>query len=288
MIICNRKGSEFMENYQSFKTESVLEESRDIDKKSPLEIAKIINDQDKTVAFAVEKALKEIAKGIELAADCLRNGGRMVYCGAGTSGRIGILDASECPPTFGVSPETVMGIIAGGKEAVYASIEDAEDSEDSIVSQMKEIDFSGRDLLIGISASGSAKCVQSALIYAGSIGAKTIAVTNNPNPPLIPLANVPIVAVEGPEVISGSTRMKAGTSQKMIVNMISTGAMIKIGRTIGNRMAYMKPSNKKLVARAVNMIAAETGCDEATALEALQKFNFIAADAIAYIKEIGK
>lgn len=274
-----------MDNYLSFKTESLLEESKNIDKMTPLEIAKVINDQDKTVAYAVEKVLDDVAKGIEICAECLKAGGRMIYCGAGTSGRIGVLDASECPPTYGVSPETVIGLIAGGTKAVYSSVEDAEDDEDSIVSQMKDIAFSAKDVCIGISASGSAKCVQGALKYARSVGAKTISVTNNANSPLIPLSDVAIAAVVGPEVISGSTRMKAGTSQKMIVNMLSTGAMVRFGRTVGNRMAYMKPSNKKLVARAVNMIAAETGCDETKALEALERCNYISADAIAYIRQ---
>ncbi|MDD4124783.1 MAG: N-acetylmuramic acid 6-phosphate etherase [Eubacteriales bacterium] len=273
-----------MENYSFFKTESLLEASINIDKMTPLEIAKIINDQDKTVAYAVEKALPEIAEGIELAAKCLKNNGRILYCGAGTSGRLGILDASECPPTFGVSAETVQGLIAGGKEAAYSSIEDAEDSDDSLVSQMKEKAFSSKDICVGISASGSAKCVQSALIYAKSLGSGTIAVTNNPDSSLIRLADVAVVAVVGPEVISGSTRMKAGTAQKMIINMLSTGAMIKYGRTLGNRMAFMKPSNKKLVARAVNMISAETGCGGEEAYDALKKFNYSAAEAIDYIK----
>ncbi len=277
-----------MENYSLYKTESVLEASANIDKMTSYEIAKVINAEDKTVADAVEKALPEIAKAIDLAAAALKNGGRIIYCGAGTSGRLGILDASECPPTFGVTAETVVGVIAGGREAAWASIEDAEDSGDSIVSQLKQLNFSAKDLCVGISASGSAECVQSALKYAKGLGAAAVAVTNNPRSSLIPLADVAIVAVVGPEVIAGSTRMKAGTAQKMALNMISTGAMIRFGRTSGNRMTYMKPSNKKLVARAIKMISDETGCGEDIALEALQRFGYVAADAINFIKSKNK
>lgn len=273
-----------MKNYATYKTEGILAASANIDQMSPLEIAKVINDEDKTVAFAVEKALPEIGAGIALAAKHLGRGGRIIYCGAGTSGRLGILDASECPPTFGVAPETVMGIIAGGKKAAFVSVEDAEDDENSIVVQLMAENFTQKDLCVGISASGSAKCVAAALQYAKKQGGGTVAVTNNHNSPLIPLADVAIVAAVGPEVIAGSTRMKAGTAQKMILNMLSTGAMVKVGRTFKNRMAYMVPSNEKLVARAVRMIADETGVEEDVAAAALKECGFSPAKAIEFIR----
>ncbi len=273
-----------MIDYGRFGTEKVLEASKDIDKMSSLEIAELINAQDKTVAYAVEKALPEVARGIDVLAGVLKGGGRIFYCGAGTSGRLGVLDASECPPTYGVSPETVQGVLAGGREAAFASIEDAEDDEFSIVRQLKDAGFCAKDACVGISASGSAKCVQGALKYARGLGAATVAVSNNANSPLIELADISIIAVVGPEVISGSTRMKAGTSQKMILNMLSTGAMVKYGRTLGNLMAYMVPSNAKLAERALRMICAETGADRETAYKALKNNGDVIADAIRELK----
>ncbi|MBO4501696.1 MAG: N-acetylmuramic acid 6-phosphate etherase [Clostridia bacterium] len=269
-----------MERYGSFGTEKTLESSKNIDKMSALEIARLINDQDKTVAFAVERALGDVARGIDLLAECLKGGGRVFYCGAGTSGRLGVLDASECPPTFGVSPQTVQGVLAGGRDAAFDSIEDAEDDEFSIVRQLKGASFCAKDVCVGISASGSARCVQGALQFARSLGAKTVAVSNNADSPLIPLADVAIIAVVGAEVISGSTRMKAGTSQKMILNMLSTGAMVRCGRTLGNLMAYMVPSNDKLKDRALRMICDSTGADRDTAAAALARNGNVIADAI--------
>ena len=274
-----------MNDFKSFATESVNEKSKNIDKMSSLEIAQIINDEDKTVAYAVEKALPEIAKAIDILGDVLKNGGRIIYGGAGTSGRLGVLDASECPPTYGVTPDIVQGFIAGGRVAAFESVEYAEDDENSVVDQMKAVGFSAKDAFVGISASGSAACVQGALKYARSLGSPTVAVSNNSNSPLIPLADVSCIAVVGPEVIKGSTRMKAGTSQKMMLNMLSTGAMIKFGRTLGNLMAYMVPSNIKLVDRAVRMITEETGCDKDTALDALKRNNNVIADAIKELRK---
>ncbi len=274
-----------MNDYKSFSTESVNEKSKNIDKMSALEIAKTINDEDKTVAFAVEKALPEIAEAIDILGDVLKNGGHIFYGGAGTSGRLGVLDASECPPTYGVTPDVVQGIIAGGRAAAFESVEYAEDDENSVVAQMKDAGFSSKDAFVGISASGSAACVQGALKYARSLGCPTVAVSNNANSPLIPLADVSCIAVVGPEVIKGSTRMKAGTAQKMMLNMLSTGAMIKYGRTLGNLMAYMVPSNIKLVDRAARMIMEETGCDRETALDALKRSNDVIADAILELRK---
>ena len=249
-----------MAEYSKLTTEGINEHTKDIDKMSALEIAQTINNEDKKVAFAVERALPQIAKGIEALANVLKNGGHIYYCGAGTSGRLGVLDASECVPTYGVSADTVVGLMAGGVEALYASRETAEDDHDSISSVLQEKSFCCKDALIAISASGSANCVKGALDLANRVEALTVCVTCNPNSDLVPLCDIPIVADVGPEVITGSTRMKAGTAQKMILNMLSTGAMVRWGRVRGNYMAYMIPNNKKLVDRAIRMICDRTGC----------------------------
>lgn len=273
-----------MTEYSKLTTEGFNENTANIDKMSPLEIAKAINEEDKKVAFAVEKALPQIAEGIETIANALKAGGHIYYCGAGTSGRLGVLDASECVPTFGVSADTVVGLMAGGVEALYASREFAEDDFESIVSEMQKRRFDARDVLIAISASGSANCVKGAIRYARECGAYTICVSCNPNSDLVPMVDVPIVAEVGPEVINGSTRMKAGTAQKMILNMLSTGAMVRFGRVRGNYMAYMVPSNKKLVDRAIRMICQKTGCDRERAALELEKANNCIADAMDAIE----
>ncbi|MBQ8896600.1 MAG: N-acetylmuramic acid 6-phosphate etherase [Clostridia bacterium] len=273
-----------MTEYSKLTTEGFNENTANIDKMSPLEIAKAINEEDKKVAFAVEKALPQIAEGIETIANALKAGGHIYYCGAGTSGRLGVLDASECVPTFGVSADTVVGLMAGGVEALYASREFAEDDFESIVSEMQKRRFDARDILIAISASGSANCVKGAIRYARECGAYTICVSCNPNSDLVPMVDVPIVAEVGPEVINGSTRMKAGTAQKMILNMLSTGAMVRFGRVRGNYMAYMVPSNKKLVDRAIRMICQKTGCARERAALELEKANNCIADAMDAIE----
>ncbi len=273
-----------MTDYSRLTTESYNEKTVSIDKMNSIEIAKCINEEDKTVAFAVERCLDAVANGIDILASALKKGGSIYYCGAGTSGRLGVLDASECPPTYGVSADTVVGLMAGGTEALYASREFAEDDFGSIVSIMKEKDFCELDVLVAISASGSANCVKGAIEYAKSVGAPTICISCNKNSDLALMVDLPIIAEVGPEVISGSTRMKAGTAQKMILNMLSTGAMIRFGRVRGNFMAYMVPSNKKLVDRAIRMICAKTGCDPDTAEKALTRNNNVIADAIDEIE----
>lgn len=274
-----------MSDFSKLTTEGFNENTVNIDKMNALEIAKTINEEDKKVAFAVETALPQIAEGIETIANALKAGGHIYYCGAGTSGRLGVLDASECVPTFGVSEDTVVGLMAGGYEALYASREFAEDDFESVVSEMRKRRFDARDVLIALSASGSANCVKGAIRYAKECGAYTICVTCNPNSDLVPMVDIPIVAEVGPEVINGSTRMKAGTAQKMIINMLSTGAMIRYGRVRGNFMAYMVPSNQKLVDRAIRMICAKTGCDCERAAIELEKANNCIADAIDAIEK---
>lgn len=273
-----------MTEYHKLTTEGFNEKTENIDKMSAIEIAKIINEEDKKVAFAVEKAIPQIAEGIETIANALSAGGHIYYCGAGTSGRLGVLDASECVPTYGVSEETVVGLMAGGVEALYASRELAEDDFESIVTEMRVRNFDARDILVAISASGSANCVKGAIRYAKECGSYTLCVTCNPNSDLVPMVDIPIIAEVGPEVINGSTRMKAGTAQKMILNMLSTGAMIRYGRVRGNYMAYMVPSNKKLVDRAIRMICQKTGCDSERAEIELEKANNCIADAMDAIE----
>ena len=256
----------------------------EIDRADTAEILRLMNEEDKKVAPAVEQVLPQVEKAVDVIYAHMRCGGRLIYCGCGTSGRLGVLDASECPPTYGVSADTVIGIIAGGRDAAFESIEDAEDDFDSCVKQMKEKGFCGKDVCVGLSASGSANCVKGALQYAASLSAKTISVSCNHNSPLLPLSDIAITVEVGPEVINGSTRMKAGTAQKMILNMLSTGAMVRFGRTRGNYMAYMIPSNIKLVDRAVRIICAKTGATPERAKAELEKAGNVIADAIDAIE----
>lgn len=243
--------------YESLTTEKLNTSTLGIDKLSPLEIVTLINREDKTVADAVEKVLPAAAEAVERITSALRAGGRLFYIGAGTSGRLGIMDAAECPPTYGVPYETVQGIIAGGRESVFRAAENAEDDPDAGRRDLEAADFTRADVCFGLSASGTAAYVAGALRYAASLGALTVALSCNRKSRLSPLADIAITPEVGPEVISGSTRMKAGTAQKLVLNMISTGVMIGLGRVSGNRMTYMKPSNKKLLDRAVRIVAAE-------------------------------
>lgn len=273
-----------MAEFHTLTTEQKNLSSLNIDKMSGAEIARCINEEDKTVAFAVEKCLPEIGEAIELLAEALQRGGRIFYCGAGTSGRLGVVDASEIPPTYGLYGK-VIGLMAGGDSAIINPAEDAEDDPGSIAGMMREkYGYCEKDILVAISASGSANCVKGALAFAKEVGTKTICITCNKNSDLIPLSDLAIAAEVGPEVINGSTRMKAGTAQKMILNMLSTGAMVRYGRVRGNYMAYMIPSNRKLVARAIRMICQKTGCTPERAEEALEKANNIIADAMDAIE----
>lgn len=249
-------------------TEGRLQESLAIDQVSTLEMVRIINEQDKQVALAVEKELPNIARAIDLIAERLRAGGRLFYVGAGTSGRLGILDASEIPPTYGAPPDLVQGIIAGGREAVFTTQEGAEDSREQGAADIAARVRAG-DVVVGIAASGRTPYTVAALEEARRRGCATVAVTNNPGSPLAAAADVAIAPVVGPEVIMGSTRMKAGTAQKMVLNMLSTGAMIRLGKVYSNLMVDMQASNEKLRKRAVRMVVLATGCDEETAVRAL-------------------
>jgi len=257
------------DSLEQYTTEQRNNISTDIDIKSTLEIISIINDEDKKVAPSVEKVLPEIAALVDDIVDSFNKGGRLIYIGAGTSGRLGVLDASECPPTYGVSPEIVQGLIAGGKEALTRSIENAEDNAEEGVEDLKKINFNKNDILVGISASGSAPYVLAALEYANHLGATTGAIGCNGESKTFALAKHRIFLDIGPEVVTGSTRMKSGTAQKMVLNMLTTASMIRIGKVYKNLMVDLQPVNHKLFLRSIRLIREVTGCSEVDALTAL-------------------
>jgi N-acetylmuramic acid 6-phosphate etherase len=245
----------------SLPTEQRNPATADIDRLSTLELVRLLNAQDATVAAAVERALPEIADAVDCIVDRIRAGGRLVYIGAGTSGRLGVLDASECPPTYNTPPGLVVGLIAGGDHALRHAVENVEDRPEAGADALREIDLTGRDVVVGIAASGRTPFVVGALAFAREIGAATISVSNVDAAAIGRGADIAIAAVTGPEPITGSTRMKAGTAQKMVLNMLTTGAMVRLGKTYGNLMVDVQPSNTKLRDRAVRIVAEATGID---------------------------
>lgn len=253
----------------SMITESRNPASADIDSLPTLDMLRVINREDQTVALAVEKTLPQVAQVVDAVAQAFRLGGRLIYIGAGTSGRLGILDASECPPTFGTPAEQVVGLIAGGHKAILKAVENAEDNRELAVSDLKALNFNEKDVLVGIAASGRTPYVLGGMEYALSLGATVAAVSCNPDSEMSRLAGIAITPVVGPEVITGSSRMKAGTAQKLILNMITTGAMIRSGKVYGNLMADVEATNAKLVERQKRIVMAATECDRATAEQAL-------------------
>ena len=270
-------------NFANLTTEQRNAASANIDKVSTLEMVEIINDEDKKVAMAVEKVLPQIANAVDLIADKISKGGRLFYIGAGTSGRLGVLDASECPPTFGVSNELVQGIIAGGSYALTNAVEGAEDDTNLAIENLREKNFTASDILVGIAASGRTPYVLSAIEYAKKIGAATVGVSCVENSALAKIVDIEITPVTGAEVITGSTRMKAGTATKIVLNMLTTGAMIRLGKVYGNLMVDVHATNEKLRDRAKRIVIAATNCDEVTAVDALKKFNGSAKSAIDFI-----
>ena len=254
----------------NYTTEQRNDHSADISSKSTLEILKIINAEDSCVAAAVGRILPEIAALVEDIVLAFRNGGRLFYIGAGTSGRLGVLDASECPPTYGTDPGLVNGLIAGGAKALTRSIEAVEDDPKTGVEELKALNFNARDVLVGITASGQAPYVLGALEFAGKLGAATGAISCNRDSKTFALVRHRLYADVGPEVITGSTRMKSGTAQKLILNMITTTAMIRWGKVYRNYMVDMTPVNKKLTLRALRMIRELAGCSEEQAEKALE------------------
>jgi N-acetylmuramic acid 6-phosphate etherase len=234
------------------------------------EIVRLMNDEDTLVASAVGLVLPEIAEAVQGIVGRLREGGRLFYIGTGTSGRLGVLDAAECPPTFGISPEMVQAVIAGGYEACHRAVEASEDDAKAGIDDLMARNFSKSDALVGIAASGSTPYTLGAVEYARDVGAFTAAITCAPRSPITKVAEVSIVPVVGPEVIAGSTRLKAGTAQKMVLNMLSTATMVKLGYVTGNQMTNMLPRNAKLRARSIRIFTAETGADEEASRAALE------------------
>ena len=254
-------------------TESDNKNTSDIDRVSTLEAVKLINNEDKTVAVAVEKVLPEIASVIDKIVERLKNGGRLFYVGTGTSGRLGVLDASEIPPTFGVSYDLIQGIIAGGYDALYKATEASEDNREQGAEDLKNRGVTEKDAVIGLAASGRTPYTIGAVSFAKSIGCFTACITCVPDSEITRAVEIPIVAVVGAEAITGSTRMKAGTAQKMILNMISTVTMIRLGYVKGNRMTNVKSSNEKLKERSLRILMAETDLDETAAKDLMEKAN---------------
>ena len=252
------------------ETEQSHPAATDLDEMSSLEIVTLINREDATVAAAVERALPQIARAVDVVAAAIRQGGRLIYVGAGTSGRLGALDASEIPPTFNTDPRTVQWVMAGGVKALAASTEASEDDPAPAIAEMKKRKPGRRDVVIGIATSGRTPFTIAAVEYARRRGARTIALTCNPNSPLERAADFAIVTEVGPEVLTGSSRMKAGTAHKMVLNMISTGAMCRLGYVYGNLMVSVWTHNEKLTERAVRIVEDATGSDHESARRALE------------------
>jgi N-acetylmuramic acid 6-phosphate etherase len=255
-----------------------------IDEVDTLAMLKIINQEDQKVALAVRAELPSIARAVDIIAQRLSGGGRLVYVGAGTSGRLGILDASECPPTFGVEPTLIRGMIAGGVEAMTSAIEGAEDDALTAQFELRQIRFCDRDVLVGIAASGRTPYVMGAMEWASKVGAQVISISCNPSSPVAVSADIAITPVVGPEVITGSTRLKAGTAQKLVLNMLSTGAMIKLGKVFGNLMVDVQATNDKLAERQIQIVAAATGCTRDAAIAALSQSDNNCKIAIVMLK----
>ena len=262
------------------KTEMRNPRTTHIDKMSPLEIVQVMNAENTVAVQAVEAELPQIATAIEAIAAALQQGGRLFYVGAGTSGRLGIADAAECPPTFGVSPDTVIAIMAGGLGAVINAKENREDDPEASVCELKDRALCGKDVVVGISAAGGAAYVLNAIAYAKSLGCTTVGITSNKGSAIDQAADISICPDTGPEVITGSTRLKAGTAQKLILNMLSTGAMIRRGYVYENLMINLKPTNEKLKQRVIRIVSEITGDSHADAQARLEANNWVIREAV--------
>ncbi|MFD1956786.1 N-acetylmuramic acid 6-phosphate etherase [Paenibacillus thailandensis] len=265
-------------------TEEINPNTRMIDECTTEEMLELLNREDAKVPAAVAAEIPQIAKAVDILHRRLKDGGRMFYIGAGTSGRLGVLDASECPPTFGTDPELVQGFIAGGDTALRTAVEGFEDSEEEGIALIERCGVTDKDAVVGISASGSAAFVIAGLKKAAELGAATIGVVNNKHSKLSEYCDVCIAPVVGPEVIMGSTRLKAGTAQKLVLNMLTTSTMVKLGKTYNNLMVDLKASNKKLVDRSVRIIKAATGADAETAADYLVRASMNCKLAIMMLK----
>ena len=275
-----------MVDIKSISTEQRNKLTKNLDVSSTVEILKMFNNEDKNVPLVIEKVIDKIALAVDSVTNCLANGGRLFYIGAGTSGRLGVLDASECVPTFGVSSDMVIGIIAGGDIALRHPVEGAEDDEVAAKNDLMKYQLSENDFVIGIAASGRTPYVVAGLKYAKSIGAKTASITTSHNAPVSKVVDFPIEAVTGPEPLTGSTRMKSGTAQKLILNMISTTAMVKLGKVYENLMIDIQMSNKKLESRAVSIVVEVTGVDDNVAQAHLDKYKSVKHAIFAIISKI--
>lgn len=266
-------------------TEQENPRSKDLSSQSTAEIVALMNEEDATVAAAVKRVLGDVVKAVDEIVARLSQGGRLFYTGTGTSGRLGVLDASECPPTFGVSPELVQGVIAGGYDACYRAVEASEDDADAGAVDLKARGFGPGDVLVGIAASGRTPYTVGAVKFARSIGAFTVGLTCVPGSAVTEAAELSIVPVVGPEVLTGSSRLKAGTAQKMVLNMISTATMVRLGYVSGNRMSNLQPRNVKLRERAVRIVMAESGVDEQTARAALESSKWVIQSALTGLQD---
>jgi N-acetylmuramic acid 6-phosphate etherase len=266
-------------------TEQENPRSKDLSSQSTAEIVALMNDEDATVAAAVKRVLDDVVKAIDETVARLSKGGRLFYTGTGTSGRLGVLDASECPPTFGVSPELVQGVIAGGYDACHRAVEASEDDAEAGAADLRQRGFAAGDVLVGIAASGRTPYTVGAVKFARALGAFTVGLTCVPGSPITDAAELSIVPVVGPEVLTGSSRLKAGTAQKMVLNMISTATMVRLGYVSGNRMSNLQARNVKLRERAVRIVMAETGVDEQTAMSALEASSWIVRSAVRQVSK---
>ena len=265
-------------------TEQENPRSQHLSSQSPREIVELMNAEDATVAAAVHLVLDNVAKAVEETVARLRAGGKLYYVGTGTSGRLGVLDASECPPTFGVSPELVQGVIAGGYDACHRAVEASEDDANAGGNDLQQRGLTGKDVVVGIAASGKTPYTVGAVTYARSLGAFTVGLTCVPDSPITRAAELSIVPVVGPEVLTGSSRLKAGTAQKMVLNMISTATMVGLGYVSGNRMSNLQARNIKLRDRAVRIVMAETSSDHDEAEAALEASGWKVPDAVQWIR----
>ena len=265
---------------EALLTEQANPASAQIDSVSTLEMMRIINEEDKKVAQAVEAALPRIAEAVDAIVARMREGGRLFYAGAGTSGRLGVLDASECPPTFNVAAELVQGFIAGGDRALRKAVEGAEDSRELCATELLELGFCEKDILCGIAASGRTPYVLGAVEKARALGALTLGVSCSPDSQLSAAVEIPIEVLPGAEVVTGSTRMKAGTATKLVLNMWSTGAMIRLGYVFGNLMVNVQPTNEKLVDRATRIVMQAVGVDRAKAAKLFEASGSVVRTAI--------
>ena len=268
-------------------TEQENPRSQNLSSQSTREIVALMNAEDATVAAAVQLVLDDVAGAVDETAARLKAGGKLYYVGTGTSGRLGVLDASECPPTFGVSPDLVQGVIAGGYDACHRAVEASEDDANAGASDLQQRNLTDKDVVVGIAASGKTPYTVGAVKYARSIGAFTVGLTCVPDSPITHAAEMSIVPVVGPEVLTGSSRLKAGTAQKMVLNMLSTATMVRLGYVSGNRMSNLQPKNIKLRERAVRIVMAESGVDQAKATAALEASGWKIGDAVKRLKTLG-